>query len=138
MLAELEFRQKNMSAAMVHFAAVVEQNPDNVVALNAAPYLTASQNVNTALRYTQHAAELAPGNPMIEDTLGWVYYRKGDYRKAVEFLAPSVAKQPSPVRQFHLAMGYFKTGDRDLGQQYLSKALAQDPNLFKTEEGWLP
>ena len=75
MLAELEFRQKNMPAAVVHLAAVVEQNPDNVVALNAAPYLTASQNVNTALKYTQHAAELAPGNPMIEDTLAWVYYR---------------------------------------------------------------
>ncbi|HYK62654.1 MAG TPA: tetratricopeptide repeat protein [Bryobacteraceae bacterium] len=75
MLAELEFRHKNMPAAVVHFAAVVEQNPDNVVALNAAPYLTASQNVNTALSYTQHAAELAPGNPMIEDTLAWVYYR---------------------------------------------------------------
>jgi tetratricopeptide (TPR) repeat protein len=138
MLAELEYAQKNMSAAVVHFMAVVEQNPDNVAALNAAAYLSASQDVNTALKYAQHAAELAPGNPMIEDTLGWVYYRKGDYHKAVEFLAPSVAKQPSPVRQFHLAMAYFKTGDRDLGQQYLSKALAQDPNLFKTEEGWLP
>jgi predicted Zn-dependent protease len=36
MLAELEFTPKNMPAAVVHFAAVVEQNPDNVVALNAA------------------------------------------------------------------------------------------------------
>ncbi|HEY7334683.1 MAG TPA: tetratricopeptide repeat protein [Bryobacteraceae bacterium] len=137
MLAEIEYAGKNTSAAAVHFNAVVEQNPDNVVALNAAAYLMAGQDMNTALKYAQHAAELAPGNPMVQDTLGWVYYRRGDYHKAVEFLAPSVAKQPSPVRQFHLAMAYFKTGERDLGQQYLSKALAQDPNLFKTEEGWL-
>jgi predicted Zn-dependent protease len=138
LLAQLEFSQKNRGAAAVHFAAVVEKNPDNVTALNGAAYLMAGQDPNTALKYAQHAADLAPTNAMVQDTLGWVYYRRGDYPKAVEYLSRSVAGQPSPVRRFHLAMAYFKTGDRNQGQQELSQALAQDPNLFKTEEGWLP
>ncbi|HEY6343642.1 MAG TPA: tetratricopeptide repeat protein [Bryobacteraceae bacterium] len=137
LLAELEVSQKNREAAAVHFSAVVEKNPDNVTALNGAAYLMVGQDPNTALKYAQHAADLAPNDAMVQDTLGWVYYRKGDYRKAVDYLSRSVAGQPSPVRRFHLAMAYFKTGDRDQGQQELTQALAQDPNLFKSEEGWL-
>jgi tetratricopeptide (TPR) repeat protein len=138
LLAELEFSQKNSGAAAVHFVAAVEKNPDNVTALNGAAYLMVGQDPNVALKYAQHAADLAPNNAMVQDTLGWVYYRRGDYPKAVEYLSRSVAGQPSPVRRFHLAMAYLKAGDRDQGQQQLSQALAQDPNLLKNEEGWLP
>jgi tetratricopeptide (TPR) repeat protein len=116
----------------------VELNPDNVAALNNLAYLNAALDVDGSLKYALHAAEISPNNPMVQDTLGWIYYRKGDYQKAVEFLAPSVSKQPSPSGEFHLAMAYFKACDKDRGQQYLNKALAQDPNLFKTEEGWIP
>jgi len=138
LLANIEYSQKNFSAALVQFTAVVEANPNNVAALNNLAYLNAAHDLDGSLRYALRAMELAPNDPTVQDTLGWIYYRKGDYQKAVEFLAPSVSKQPSPVRQFHLAMAYFKARDRDRGQQLLNRALAQDPNLFKTEEGWLP
>jgi ligand-binding sensor domain-containing protein len=38
--------------------------------------------------------------------------------------------------QFHLAMCYLKTGQEDLGQKTLDAALAKDPALRNTEQGW--
>ena len=72
----------------------------------------------------------------VQDTLGWVYYRKGIYNTAVNYLKTAVAKDPTPRRQFHLAMSYIKAGNRDLGQKTLTAALQKDPTLPQTEQGW--
>ena len=89
-----------------------------------------------ALKYAQQAAELAPNNATVEDTLGWIYYRKAIYSTAVVYLETAVAKEPTPRRQFHLAMSYLKSGKRDLGQKTMQSALQKDPKLPATETGW--
>ena len=76
----------------------------------------------------------APDNPTIQDTLGWVYYRKGLYSMAVRYLKTATEKQPTPLRQFHLGMSYLKAGDRGTGEKLVSAALQKEPNLVKT--GW--
>jgi Tfp pilus assembly protein PilF len=96
----------------------------------------ASVDADEALKFAQKAAEIAPDTAAVQDTLGWVYYRKGIYSAAVGYLKKAVAKEPTPRRQFHLAMSYLKSGDQDLGQRMLKTALQQDPNLPKTEQGW--
>jgi hypothetical protein len=62
--------------------------------------------------------------------------RKEIYGTAVTYLETAVAKEPTPRRQFHLAMSYLKSGKRDLGQKTLQLALRQDPKLQVTEKGW--
>lgn len=52
------------------------------------------------------------------------------------YLKTAVSKEPSPRRQFHLAMAYVKAGGQDLGQKMLTTALQADPTLPKTEQGW--
>ena len=47
-----------------------------------------------------------------------------------------VKKEPTPRRQFHLAMSYLKSGRRDQGEKTLQLALQQDPKLPVTEKGW--
>jgi uncharacterized protein HemY len=81
-------------------------------------------------------AEIAPDNAAIQDTLGFVFYRKGDYRDATNYVKISVTKEPTPRRQFHLAMCYHKSGDQNLAAKMLATALQQNPNLPKTETGW--
>jgi len=136
LLATIEYQNKNQTAALAEFQKVVELNPDNAVALNAAGYLLAAQDGDSALKYAQHALELAPGNPSIEDTLGCIYYRKGLYQKAADFLSQAAEAQPTAVHQFHLAMSYSKAGDYTHAQDAMAKALAKDPNVMKTESGW--
>jgi len=133
MLAGLEYSARNMPAALAHYRTVVDQNPDNVLALNGEAYLVAPQDPDSALKLAQHALDLAPGNPAVEDTLGWIYYRKGLYTQAVEYLSQSVAKQPTAIRQYHLALSYMKIGDSLHASQNLQQALAKDPKVSETE-----
>ena len=89
-----------------------------------------------ALTLAQRATELAPEDPGVQDTLGWIYYRKGLYSMAVRYLKTAVEKGPNPRRQFHLGMSYLKVGNQATGQRIVLEALQKDPNLAKTEQGW--
>ncbi len=53
----------------------------------------------------------ASDQPAFLDTLGWVYYRSGDYDRAAELMEQArAAGEPTPQRQFHLGMTYLKLG----------------------------
>jgi Tfp pilus assembly protein PilF len=109
----------------------------NVAALNGLAYaLASSQQTDEALKYAQHAVELAPDDASVNDTLGWIYYKKAIYPTAIRYLETAVAKEPTARREFHLAMSYLKSGQRDLGAKKLQLALQQDPKLPVTEKGW--
>jgi tetratricopeptide (TPR) repeat protein len=135
-LANLEREVGNQSGAIARYRAVLDADGSNLLALNNVAYTLAVDDPDEALKFAQKAAEIAPDNPAVEDTLGWIYYRKGIYSTAVNYLKMAVSKEPTPRRQFHLAMSYLKSGDQARGQSMLQGALQQDPNLAKTERGW--
>lgn len=136
MLGSIQGETGNRDDAIAKYRAVLDIDGNNLFALNNLAWTLAQDNPDEALKYAQQAVEIAPENPAVQDTLGWIYYRKGIYQTAVEHLKNAVAKGSTPRRQFHLAMSYIKAGDRDLGQKTLSTALQKDPNLVKTEQGW--
>jgi Tfp pilus assembly protein PilF len=136
MLASIEGDAGNRDAAIARYRAALEIDPTNLFALNNLAWTLAKDKPDEALRYAQQAVEIAPDNATVEDTLGWIYYQKGIYRMAVDYLKNAVARESTPRRQFHLGMCYIKTGDRELGQKTLNAALLKDPNLLKTEQGW--
>jgi uncharacterized protein HemY len=70
----------------------------------------------------------------VEDTLGWVYYRKGLYSSAVPHLEAAVAKAPSARRKYHLAMAYLKVGDLQRGATILEQAVMMAPKLPEAQE----
>src|ERR1035438_4357857 len=121
---------------MARYRAIIQIDGKNVSALNNLAYTMALTDPDGALKYGQQAMELAPDSPMVQDTLGWIYYRKGIYLTAVQYLQTAVSKDPTPRRQFHLALSYIKQGDKERGRDLLQTALAKDPNLPKTEQGW--
>jgi Tfp pilus assembly protein PilF len=131
MLAEIEFQAGNSTAAIAQFRKVLEKDPRNIIALNGLAYQLADQanQPDEALKYAQQAKEMAPQDPAVEDTIGWVYYCKGLYPVAAEHLQAAVAKQPNARRKYHLAMAYFKSGDRPRGTAQLNQALKMDSTL---------
>jgi tetratricopeptide (TPR) repeat protein len=128
--------ESDPASAMNRYRAVLETDPKNVTALNNLAYLMANTDPDGALPYAQQAIEIAPDSAMIQDTIGWIYYRKGAYATAVPYLEKAVAKEPNPRRQFHLAVTYIKHGESVQGRALLTAALAKDPELTKTEVGW--
>lgn len=136
MLGEMAGDMGDQEEALRRYRAAITFDSSNVVALNNLAYTLASSQPDEALKYAQQAAEIAPDNAMVDDTLGWVYYKKTIYSTAVTYLEKAVAKEPTPRRQFHLAVCYLKQGQRDVGEKTLQLALRQDPNLPITEKGW--
>jgi len=135
-LANIAYGEKDYAGALARFKAVAESRPDNVIAVNATAYLMAMSDPDQALKYGEAALALAPDSPYVQDTVGWIYYRKGLYTRAMSYLQAAVAKEPTTVRQFHLAMTYLKSGEKRRGSELLNAVLAKDPNITKTEQGW--
>jgi tetratricopeptide (TPR) repeat protein len=135
-LAGLDENTGNRPGAAVRYRAVLEVDSSNLIALNNLAYALVLTDLDEAAKLAQRATELAPDNPTVQDTLGWVYCRKGNYNMALQSLRVAVAKEPTPRREFHLAVCYLKSGNKELGEKMMQKALAQDPTLPSKEQGW--
>ncbi|HTB13144.1 MAG TPA: tetratricopeptide repeat protein [Bryobacteraceae bacterium] len=122
--------------AVRRYRAAVAVDGANVAALNDLAYTLATSDPDAALKYAQTAAELAPDDPSVNDTLGSIYYQKAIYPKAIRYLETAVAKDPTPRREYHLGMSYLRSGQNDQGAKILELALQQDPKLPTTEKGW--
>ena len=91
----------------------LELVPDNPIYMNYVAYTWAEQNqsLDEALVLAQKAVELAPQDGHILDTLGWIYYRMGQYDKAVEVLEQAIQKVPAnATMNDHLGDAYWKAG----------------------------
>jgi tetratricopeptide (TPR) repeat protein len=124
----------NYKGAIGHYHNVLAKDPGHVAAMQHLAYLLAdkAEQPDEALTWAQKAAELAPNDPQIEDTLGWTLYHKGMYRAALKELQFASAPASRPRHKLHLALVYFKLGDRDQGSRFLAAASHQNPDLFKS------
>jgi tetratricopeptide (TPR) repeat protein len=131
MLGTIEEKMGNPPAAISHYRKVVEADPNNFQALNNLAYLLADHTdaLDEALKFAQQAKELDPNSGIVEDTIGWAFYRKGLYDSALIHLRIAATKEPGAVLKYHLAMAYLKTGDRQRGRQVLEQARKTDPAL---------
>jgi Tfp pilus assembly protein PilF len=129
LLADIEKSSGDHAGAIEHYRAVLAIDPSNLVALNNISTELTPDRPDEALGFAQHAFDLAPDNAAVKDTLGWIYYRKGVYPTAAQYLKEAVAKEPNPRRQFHLGMSYIKAGDLLEGRKLLQAAIRQDPSL---------
>ena len=82
------------------------------------------KNLDAALDLAQRAKRGLAADARINDTLGWVYYKKKLLGQAVASLEESVKRDGSnPLHQFHLGMAYVQTGDWPQARQALQRAL---------------
>jgi Flp pilus assembly protein TadD len=67
---------------------------------------------------------MAPEDPNVSDTLGWILYKSGVYQRAVGLLRESAGKIPDqPVVQYHLGSALLKVGDKDGARTALTAAV---------------
>jgi tetratricopeptide (TPR) repeat protein len=80
----------------------------------------------------QKANELQPGNAAYVDSLGWWYYKKGDYAHAIVELERALALLKQPESEDaeiieHLGQAYLKLGDKEKARQMFERALSLGP-----------
>jgi Tfp pilus assembly protein PilF len=136
-LAIAEEQSGDFPAAIQHYRKVVERDPRNLLALNNLAYLLADRanQPDEALKYAQQVKEIAPDIGAVDDTMGWALYQKQIYVSAVKQLEAAVSREQVFTSEglarckYHLAMAYFKAGDRQRGQRSLESALKINPKL---------
>ncbi len=107
--------------------AILRTDPDHANALNYLGYTYAEMAIrlDEALAMVQRALKIKPGDGYITDSLGWVYFKKGEYDQAVAHLetAAKLSKYETVIAD-HLADAYMKNGQPNKAITMYKKALA--------------
>lgn len=126
MVGTLHVLQGNMGKARERFERVLSIDPRAAIASNNLAYMDAESgtNLDVALSRAQTAKAALPDDPEVNDTLGWVYVKRGLPTLAVPPLDLAIQKDPkNPLYYYHLGTAYAKAGDKDRARPALQKAL---------------
>ena len=107
---------------------ILALQPNNSQAMNALGYSLADRNLRLeeALSLVQQAHALAPSDPFIVDSLGWVLYRLGRYGEATGFLNQAYASRKDTEIAAHLGESLWAEGKREEAIQILRDAHRRD------------
>ena len=88
-----------------------------------------------ALEMSKKAIAEDPESSSYMDTIGWIYYKLGDYNLALEYISKAVDKEKDNATLVdHLADVYFKLGNRNKAIELWKKALELDGSLEKVKQ----
>lgn len=119
-------RQKKYDKAEEAFHKVLADDPKNAMALNYLGYMLADRGtrLEEALGYIRRAVALDPQNGAYLDSLGWAYYKMGNYELAEENLRRAVERMgDDPTIHEHLGELYLKTGRLKLAATHWERSL---------------
>jgi tetratricopeptide (TPR) repeat protein len=106
-------RDKKWDAAEGDLKQALKLYPDQPHVLNYLGYSWIDQGVNLdeGMKMIRRAVEQRPDDGYIVDSLGWAYYRVGNFEEAVKHLERAVELKPEdPTINDHLGDAYWKTG----------------------------
>jgi tetratricopeptide (TPR) repeat protein len=106
-------RDKKWDLAEVDLKQALKLYPDQPHVLNYLGYSWIDQGVNLdeGMKMIRRAVEQRPDDGYIVDSLGWAYYRLGNFEEAVKHLERAVELKPEdPTINDHLGDAYWKTG----------------------------
>jgi putative PEP-CTERM system TPR-repeat lipoprotein len=108
--ADVLLRTADNEAAIEDYQIVA--GASNPVALNNLAWLYLQKDDSRALATAQRAYELAPENPDIADTLGWILVQQGQAAEGLKYLEQSVeGRSDNPSVRYHLAQAHADLGD---------------------------
>lgn len=108
---------------------VMKLAPDNHHAYNALGYSLAERNVrlDEARALIEKALAMAPEDPFIMDSMGWVEYRLGNLEAAETHLRRAYSLRRDPEIAVHLGEVLWQRGKRADAQKLWLEARAKDP-----------
>jgi tetratricopeptide (TPR) repeat protein len=108
---------------------IMELAPNNQHAYNALGYSLAERNVRLqeAQSLVDMALKLAPDDPFIMDSMGWVQFRLGNLKEAESLLRRAYEQRPDVEIAAHLGEVLWVKGQKDDAQRLWRDAQTKDP-----------
>ncbi len=135
LMASLEEKRGNIEAARKAYEDLLKDVPNAAPALNNLACLLEknTKEIERAYELARRARELLPGDPQVADTLGWILYRKSEYKLAAAMLRENVTANPaSGLAHFRLGSALYMLGnEKEAIEQFqaASKAGLSGPEL---------
>ena len=115
---------------------VIALDPGHAHSYNALGYSLADRNqrLPEALKLITRALEIAPNDPFIMDSMGWIKFRLGDYVTAAQYLEKAYRVRPEADIAAHLGEALWMLGQRDAAIEIWKKALAKEADNATLQE----
>ncbi len=126
MLAE---KLNRMDLLETSLKKVIRLQPGHAHAYNALGYSLAERNerLPEALALIEKALELAPDDPFIVDSMGWVLFRLGKNAQALEFLRKAYKARPDAEIAAHLGEVLWVAGEHQEAERIWLEAVKKTP-----------
>lgn len=125
--AELLERDRDFDGAIDVYSQLYEENSNNIViANNLASLLATHRDDPESLERAYAVARRLRGIevPALQDTYGWIEFRRGNFQDALSHLEPAAAGLPNdPLVQYHLGRAYLELEDVANARELLERAV---------------
>ena len=113
-----------------HLRKLIQKRPEHAHAYNALGYSLADRNVrlDEARKLIEKALELSPEDAFIIDSMGWVLYRQGDLKGAIEQLQRAYRARPDAEIGAHLGEVLWVSGAREEANRIWDESLKSHPD----------
>ncbi len=116
--------------ALQEYAQLAQKLPDDAVMFNNLAILYQKEGDQRALDHAERALQLAPDDPQIKDTLGWILVQIGQVQRGLELLQQAVTKAPGlATLRYHLAVAHDRAGRPAEARRQLEQVLKNDASF---------
>lgn len=121
-------RYDKIDSLVVHLEKGIEIFPDNADLLNTLGYLIAKYGLEDKYDLSEKlltkALELQPESAMIWDSMAWLHFQKGFFKKALKAMEiPLKSKIEHSEIAYHLGEIFLKLDKREQAEKYLKQAI---------------
>ncbi len=135
MLAQIQLQQ-DPNSALNQYQAILERDPDNLVALNnlAWVYLD-NQQTDLACEYAQKAYDMAQQLPQVQDTYGYCLLKQGDIEQGSALIQKAYQQMPNEEEVIlHYAESLIMTNRFAESRAILKKVNTTDKRLLALKQ----
>jgi putative PEP-CTERM system TPR-repeat lipoprotein len=132
--AESYMRTQRNREAIAQYEILLKAKPDNVIFLNNLATLYQREKDPRALATAEQALKLAPDQPGVQDTLGWILVEQGKLPRGLDLLRKAAARAPkSAALRYHYGVALARSGKKAEAKKELEAALANGLGLPELE-----
>ena len=87
---------------------------------------TSDKHIEEAFELIRSAYRLEPDSPEINDSIGWVYFKKGDPKTALPYLQYAYEQAPTAEVAAHLGETYWALGEQEKARNVWQESWQQN------------
>lgn len=129
-------RAGRMKESVSALESLLKEREEDPTILNALGYTLADhgQELSRAEGLIRKSLAVMPDNPAVLDSMGWVRFKRGDTKGAIEHLKRAYSLARDPEIASHWAEALWKSGAHQEARAVLATALARNPDSDKLKQ----